>query len=149
MKLWELVARESIRDLVARYNANGDAGRFDDVLALFAPDARLEVVSDRGTETYDGHDGIRRMLMSTRTRWTEAAAEGGAPPYVRHFVTTHQIDVVSDRDARGRSYVAVIKAHGLDSWGRYIDEYAARDGQWLFSYRKAISDRTVHDLGRR
>ena len=36
MELWELVARESIRDLVARYNANGDSGRFDQVLELFA-----------------------------------------------------------------------------------------------------------------
>ena len=29
MKSWELLARESIRDLVARYNANGDSG-YDD-----------------------------------------------------------------------------------------------------------------------
>ena len=28
MQLWELTARESIRDLVTRYNSNGDAGRF-------------------------------------------------------------------------------------------------------------------------
>ena len=39
MELWELTARESIRDLVARYNANADTGRFDQVLELFAPDA--------------------------------------------------------------------------------------------------------------
>ena len=32
----ELVARESIRDLVARYNPNGDSGRFDQVVELFA-----------------------------------------------------------------------------------------------------------------
>jgi hypothetical protein len=32
-----LVARESIRDLVARYNANGDTGRFAQVLDLFRP----------------------------------------------------------------------------------------------------------------
>jgi len=29
MEIWELVARESVRDLVQRYNANGDSGRFD------------------------------------------------------------------------------------------------------------------------
>ena len=28
MELWELFAREGIRDLVARYNSNGDTGRF-------------------------------------------------------------------------------------------------------------------------
>ena len=31
MESWELVARESVRDLVARYNANGDSGRFDEM----------------------------------------------------------------------------------------------------------------------
>ncbi|MET0627555.1 MAG: nuclear transport factor 2 family protein [Acidimicrobiia bacterium] len=39
VELWELSAREEIRDLVARYNANGDTGRFPQVLELFAPDA--------------------------------------------------------------------------------------------------------------
>ncbi len=42
MESWELDAREQIRDLVARYNAKGDAGRLDDMLELFAPDAELE-----------------------------------------------------------------------------------------------------------
>ena len=43
MEHWELSARESIRDLVARYNANGDSGRFDPMLALFAEDATMEL----------------------------------------------------------------------------------------------------------
>ena len=41
--MWELEARESIRDIVARYNANGDSGRFDEVMVLFAPDAVMQV----------------------------------------------------------------------------------------------------------
>jgi hypothetical protein len=43
MNPFELEARESIRDLVARYNASGDSGRFDAMLALFAEDATLEL----------------------------------------------------------------------------------------------------------
>ena len=42
MEHWELIARESIRDLAARYNANGDAGRIDQVVELFAEDAVLD-----------------------------------------------------------------------------------------------------------
>src|SRR5579864_7356005 len=38
MEFWELIAREAIRDLVARYNANADTGRFDQVMELFSPD---------------------------------------------------------------------------------------------------------------
>src|SRR3954464_15685043 len=44
MEQWELVAREAIRDLVARYNANGDSGRIDEVIALFAPHAVLDIM---------------------------------------------------------------------------------------------------------
>src|SRR3954466_2578609 len=58
MEHWELVARESIRDLIARYNGNGDAGRIGDVVALFAPDAVLDVM---GT-AYTGHAEIRGMF---------------------------------------------------------------------------------------
>ena len=43
MRLDDLLAREAIRDLVARYNAYGDSGLFDRMLRLFAPDAVLEV----------------------------------------------------------------------------------------------------------
>src|SRR5436305_4632163 len=58
MEQWELAARESIRDLVARYNANGDAGRIEQVLTLFAPDAVLDI---EGT-VYAGHAEIRGMF---------------------------------------------------------------------------------------
>ena len=44
MEDWELKAREQIRHLAARYNAFGDSGRFENVMALFAEDAVVEVV---------------------------------------------------------------------------------------------------------
>ena len=53
MEHWELDAREQLRDLVARYNANGDTGRFEQVLDLFAPDAVMEIGDGR---TYTGRD---------------------------------------------------------------------------------------------
>ena len=56
----ELRARESIRDLVARYNANGDTGRFDQVVELFAPDA---VHSARGNNPIAGdYKGVDDIL---------------------------------------------------------------------------------------
>ncbi len=60
MEIWELIARESIRDLVARYNANGDSGRFDPMLELFAEDAVLEVPGRR----LEGRAAIRAFLLS-------------------------------------------------------------------------------------
>ena len=47
MELWELIARERIRDTLARYNWSGDALKLDGLTAAFCPDGALEV---RGEE---------------------------------------------------------------------------------------------------
>ena len=144
MEVWEVVARESIRDLVARYNANGDAGRVPQVLELFAPDAVMEL-GDPGTSTlHTGLDEIALIFTGTKERWTAEATDRGAPPYVRHCVATHQIDVRDENHATGRCYFFVIMDHGLDHWGRYLDEYAAVDGRWRFTRRTVrVDGRTV------
>ncbi len=141
MELWELAARESIRDLVARYNANADAGRFDHVLALFADDAVMELVSAAGeVSRYEGVDRIATIFTGTKAAWDAEAAGAGRPHHVRHFVATHQIDVEDETRARGRSYFVVLMAHGVDHWGRYVDQYGVRQGRWVITGRRAISD---------
>lgn len=140
MDLWEVIARESIRDLVARYNACGDAGRFDDVMALFAPDATMELVVDGETRAFEGLGEIRAIFTGTRETWADDATAAGVPAYVRHSVSTHQIDLMDPTHATGRAYFQVIRAHGLDHWGRYLDRYEERDGQWRFTFRRATAD---------
>ena len=135
MELWELEARESIRDLVARYNANGDAGRFDPMLALFADDAVLEVPDGR----IEGRDAIRTYF--------EGVARGGeGRPKVRllrHHTATLQIDVDSPDAARGRCYYQVFTEAGLDHWGRYVDDYRRSQDRWLFARRRVTLDGVV------
>lgn len=149
MDLWELTARECIRDLVARYNANADAGRFAEVEALFTADAVVELTSlDGGTRTFEGRDAIGSLLAGTRAAWDperDRVAAGdrgqaGGRHHVRHFVATHQIDLVDRDHARGRSYYLVLMRHGLDHWGRYVDEYEAKDGEWRIAHRRVLSD---------
>ena len=132
MEVWEVVARESIRDLVARYNANGDSGRFDQVLALFGPNATMDV----GGTAYEGHEAIRTIFTSARSDLTGAAG----PSYLRHFTATLQIDVLGRTQARSRCYYAVIMEHGLDHWGRYLDEFGILDGAWCFTRRRVLTD---------
>jgi hypothetical protein len=132
--LAELIARESVRDLVARYNANADTGRFDQAVELFATDAVLEI----GETRHEGRDGIRALFVGTRD--TVAAHSGDGPRYVRHHTATLQIDVTSATTARSRCYYAVLLAHGLDHWGRYIDEFAEIDGRWQFVHRRVTVD---------
>jgi hypothetical protein len=129
---WQIAARESIRDLVIRYNSNGDSGRFADVLALFAPDAVMEL-EDR---TYAGIESITTIFTGTRDRLRGDGRQG----YVRHFTATHQIDVVSESSASGRCYFSVLSPIGLDHWGRYIDRYRTLDGQWKFAHRRVVID---------
>ena len=39
------------------------------------------------------------------------------------FTGTTQIDVIDERTVKARSYYYVLTPHGLDHWGRYLDEY--------------------------
>lgn len=137
MDVGQAIAREGIRDLVARYNANADSGRFEQVLELFAPDATMDIGDGR---IYRGREEIATIFTGAREGWRSAAQETGAPPYVRHFVSTHQIDLLAADRARGRCYFQVLMAHGLDHWGRYLDEYAEIAGRWLFTHRRVSVD---------
>ena len=147
MEHWELAARESIRDLVARYNANGDTARFDEVVELFAPDAVMEV----GGSRYAGREAIRGLFTSTamQIRSDSEPRSGGdrdearTRRYLRHFTATLQIDMTSPISASSRCYFEVLMVHGLDHWGRYLDEFGVVDGQWRFTTRRVITDGTT------
>ena len=137
MEIWELVARESIRDLVARYNANGDSGRFGPMLELFADDAVMELPDG----VYRGQAEIRAMLDGVAARTGDRPGSGAK--FIRHSVTTHQIDLSDPTSATGRAYYSVLTDAGLDHWGRYLDEYRASDGRWLFARRKVTLDGAI------
>jgi len=136
VELWELDARESIRILVTRYNSNGDSARFDAVLELFAPDAVMELPEG----VYDGIDQIKTIFTGTKGKLGEFGLSTGKPFYMRHSTSTHQVDLIDKTHAKGRCYYHVLMAHGVDHWGRYIDEYECRDGKWLFTHRKVTMD---------
>jgi hypothetical protein len=149
---WELKAREQIRDLVARYNAYGDSGRVAQVLALFAPDAVVDIVGHR---SYRGRDEIAELFraaadsgsapsaadLEATTRATPTATRVPVP--IWHHTSTLVIDVENPTRAAGRCYFAVLTPAGLDHWGRYRDEYAAADGGWRFTARSVRVDGMV------
>jgi len=142
MQSWELIARESIRDLVARYNASGDAGRFEETLALFTEDALVEIVSG---QSYRGRDEIRSLFTGASAASAPAGlGESDTKRYfLRHFTATHQIDILDTARAAGRCYYAVLTDAGLDHWGRYVDRYARCGERWLFAARTISMDAAV------
>lgn len=142
MELWELAARESIRDTIARYTWCGefmDGAGFGD---CFVADAVLEI---KGGETYRGRDAIVGMLTGVRARTREAVRDAsGAPAVMRHFVANHRIELASPERAYCFAYFTVfLPPHGHDHWGRYADELA-RDGErWRFTRRRVSVDGAV------
>ena len=133
MEIWELVARESIRDIIARYNCNGDSGRIDAMMSLFTPDAVLEVP---GREPLVGREAIRHFFTAV-ARPDDTTF---VPKRFHHHTATHQIDIVDKQSAKGRCYFAVLTQDGLDHWGRYVDEYRCHDGQWKIQNRNVYVD---------
>jgi hypothetical protein len=136
----EAVAREAIRDLVARYNSNSDSGRFAPLFELFAADAVMETGELGGELTrYEGLEEITKIFTGAQDR-VQSRPDSASPGYIRHFTATHQIDLIDVDHASGRLYFAVLMAHGLDHWGRYIDQYVRRDARWKFAHRKVYVD---------
>jgi SnoaL-like domain len=133
MDLWELVAREEIRELVARYAHFADSGRFEELVALFAEDGLLQI-DDR--EPLRGRDAILAFLASTRS----AVRESSAVRSIRHHVSSLRIDVSAPVAATGSSYFLVVTQRGPDHWGRYRDRYTVSGSRWLFAAREVRVD---------
>jgi ketosteroid isomerase-like protein len=133
MDVAELVARESIRDLVARYAHAADRGRFDEVAELFGDDGVLELPDDR---TATGRAAIRAFLAGTGTDLRSATAR----PWVRHHVTSHRIVVDDGGTAEGFAYFFVVTERGPDHWGRYHDRYRLDGDAWRFAHRRVRLD---------
>jgi SnoaL-like domain len=148
MEMWEVIARESIRDRIARWNANGDAGRYADMVQVLAPDVEFEAT---GSPALRGRDAVLEFLGGVGHRkQTELSGTGGAAagrylppggrPSIRHYTSTINIDLESETHARVRSYYVVLSASGLDHWGRYLDEFGVVDGEWLITHRTITTE---------
>jgi hypothetical protein len=138
----DALAREAIRDLVARYNAYGDGGRFDELLELFAPHAAMDIGrrGDLERDRREGVDAIRTIFTGVADR---VQGDGPAPmaiAFVQHVTGTHLIDLVDADHATGRLYFQVLTDAGLDHWGRYADRYVRIEGRWRFEERRVTTD---------
>ena len=138
MQMWELVARERIRDTLAQYNWSGDAGKLDGLAETFCKDGVLEI---RGFEPLRGRSEIVRFLSGV-TGNVAADAAKGAPvkPLVRHNVANVSFTEVAPDHAQVASYFTVITNIGLDHCGRYRDTMVPVGDTWLIKHRKVSTD---------
>lgn len=138
MEMWELVARERIRDTLARYNWSGDAGRLDGLAETFCTDGVLEI---RGFEPLRGRSEIVKFLSGVTGNIADGAAKSvPVKPLVRHNVANVSFSEVAPDQAQVASYFTVITNIGLDHCGRYRDTLVPVGDTWLIRHRKVSTD---------
>jgi hypothetical protein len=145
VETWELVAREHIRDTLARYNWAGDAFRLGELAEAFCADGVLEI---RGREQLQGRDAIIEFLGGSaasddeaRRAAAKAAADtSGVTRIVRHNVTNLRFQELTPTRAKVASYFTVVTELGLDHYGRYRDELVPVGDDWLISHRFVSTD---------
>jgi SnoaL-like protein len=134
MEMWELVARERIRDTLARYNWSGDAGRIESLAETFCADGVLEI---RGLRLLRGRSEIASFLSGV----TGGVADNGdVKPVVRHNLATVLFTGLTPHEAQVSSYFTVVTHIGLDHFGRYRDTLVPDGDTWLIKHRKVSTD---------
>ncbi|KQX78549.1 MULTISPECIES: nuclear transport factor 2 family protein [unclassified Streptomyces] len=115
-----------VRAVLGAHTQAQDAGRTDDVVALYTPDAVLELP---GTDPLQGHDALR------------AAFKGWAPTRPQlHLVTNTVVTALGPDEATAASDVAFLQ-RGESGWavqvvGHYDDTLRRVGGTWLLRRRR-------------
>jgi hypothetical protein len=140
MTVAELLAREGIRQTIANYTVAGDRLRIEDFVAQFTEDGVLESegMIDSDAFHYRGRHELRAWL----TRWSKPATgvKTHQATFVRHHLTTMQIELTGEDRARARTYWVAYTDIGPDHAGSYLDEFHEVDGRWLIAQRKVRMD---------
>src|SRR6478735_4561364 len=137
MELWELSARERIRDTLARYNWSGDAMRLGELAASFCTDGELEL---RGAEPVRGREAIVEFLGGAMASPNAVAQESGVRRIVRHNVTNIRFTAMTPKRAEVACYFTVVTEIGLDHYGRYRDVFVPVGDEWLIQHRFVSTD---------
>ncbi|MER5195735.1 nuclear transport factor 2 family protein [Streptomyces sp. NPDC002755] len=116
----------AVRAVIGAHTQAQDAGRTDDIVALYTPDAVLELP---GTDPLQGHDALRE------------AFKGWEPTQPQlHLVTNTVVTPAGPDEATAASDVAFLQ-RGESGWavqvvGHYDDTLRRIDGAWLLRRRR-------------
>lgn len=141
MTLDDLLAREAIRDTMARYNTAGDRLQVDEYAACFTVDGIMEAEHQDPANCfrYEGREAIRGW----QERWRERTMAGEGihkATFVRHHLSTCRIDLTGPETARARTYWVAWTDIGPDHAGYYIDEFRKVGTHWLIAHRRVRED---------
>ena len=137
----EAVAREAIRKTLNGYTIAGDSRAPEAFHGLWAENAILE---------FDGFPPVpgfrregREAIVAGTATWSQVPGEDPSltrTSFIRHNLTTCQIELTSPDAARARTYFIVFTELGPDHAGVYSDEVVRVGEDWLFSHRRITLD---------
>jgi hypothetical protein len=141
MTIEELLAREAIRDTMAKYNVSGDRLKVDDYAACFTEDGVIESESAPGEYLfrYEGREAIRDWQNRWRNREPGENTVHGAS-FVRHHLSTSKIDLTGPDSATARTYWVAWTDIGPDHSGYYLDDFRRVGEEWLIARRRVRRD---------
>jgi ketosteroid isomerase-like protein len=124
-------SRLELLELYARYTHAFDAGRADEVAALFIEDG---VFLRAGSEPVRGHPALTEMVQR---------AHAGQPSLRQHLVTSIVLEADDARIVRGTAYVTVMSVMSdtvrVAAHGRYLDTFVEDRECWRFQQRLFVS----------
>lgn len=141
MTLDDLLAREAIRDTMAKYNVSGDRLKVDDFANCFTEDGIIQSERAPGDFIfrYEGRENIRawqsRWLNREPTQDTVHKAS-----FVRHNLSTCKIDLTGPDTATARTYWTAWTDIGPDHSGVYLDDFRKVGDAWLIARRRVRKD---------
>jgi hypothetical protein len=141
MKIEEMLARAAIRRTMARYTMAGDRLRADDFAAVFTHDGVMEGEGLNPADNFrhDGQAAIRNWML----RWRENTLAGQLvhqATFVRHHLSTCDIELLGPGVARARTYWTAWTDIGPDHAGFYLDDFRQEGEEWLIARRRIRED---------
>jgi ketosteroid isomerase-like protein len=115
-----------VRAVLGAHTQAQDAGRTDDIIALYTPDAVLEMP---GADLVEGHDALRAAFKS----WEPTRPQ-------LHLVANTVVTLQTEDEATAASDVAFLQ-RGESGWavqliGHYDDTLHRHGGAWLLRRRR-------------
>ena len=136
----------AINTLLMTYAEHLDAGRFDDVAAMFEHSTyRIEHADGAHVSSYEGAAAVKAFCEQTRLY-------PDGTPRTKHVITNVVIDVDGDR-AGARCYATVFQQTDVlplqpIASGRYVDQFERVGDTWRFADRLVtgflLGDRSQH-----
>lgn len=141
MTLEELLAREAIRDTMAKYNTSGDRLKVEDYVSCFTEDGIMEseFVPEDKAFRYAGKAEIHAWQM----RWLSREPGGDTvhkASFIRHHLSTSKIDITGPDTAKARTYWVAWTDIGPDHAGYYLDLFRKVGEEWLIAHRRVRLD---------